>query len=80
MKEKITLFLESFLIDLTNPQHLDISYNYLEDECLYPIVKYIFANTEAKHLQFVNLEWNNFTNYCKRTIVVAYSKCYNKKL
>ena len=28
----------------------------------------------------LNLEWNDFSNYSKRTILVAYSRCRNKKL
>jgi hypothetical protein len=52
----------------------------IDDESLYPIVKYLFANVHSTTLAMVNLEWNNFSNKAKRTLVVAYSKCYNKKL
>lgn len=57
----MTIFLEDFLAELEQPEVLDLSYNRLSDECLYPIVKYLFANTESKILM-LNVEHNNFTN------------------
>ncbi len=58
---------------------LDLSCNQFEDETLHPIIKFLFA-TRHVSLTVVNLEWNSFSNKGKRTIVVAYSKCLNKKL
>lgn len=76
----MSFFLESFLLELKKPQELDLSMNMIDDECLYPIVKYLFANHESTSLSNLNLEWNNFSNYSKRTLAVAYSKCKNKIL
>ena len=76
----MTFFLESLLNDLYEVKQLDLSYNMIDDECLYPLIKYLFANKSKQSLQMVNLEWNNFTNKGNRTIVVGYSKCYNRKL
>jgi len=76
----MTFFLESLLSDLYEAKQLDLSYNMIDDECLYPIIKLLFANQARQPLQLVNLEWNNFSNRGNRTIVVGYSKCYNKKL
>jgi Ran GTPase-activating protein (RanGAP) involved in mRNA processing and transport len=80
IKEKMTFFMQSFFNDLSCPLELDLSYNMIDDECLHPLIKYLFANMQAQTLAMVNLEWNNFSNKGKRTIVVGYSKCYNKKL
>jgi hypothetical protein len=63
----MTNFLESFLLDLKNPLVLDLSYNRINDDCLLPIVKYLFANTECK-IHMLNIEHNALTNYAKRTI------------
>jgi len=63
----MTIFLESFLIELNNPQALDLSYNRINDDCLLPIVKYLFANLDCK-IHSLNLEHNLLTNYAKRTI------------
>ncbi len=76
----MAFFLEAFLVELKKPQELDLSVNEIDDECLYPIVKYMFANHENSTLISLNLEWNNFSNYSKRTLAVAYSKCPNKNL
>ena len=66
-KELMTLFLENFLLELDSPQHLDLSYNRISDESLYPIVKYLLANTEC-HINILSLEMNSLSNYAKRTI------------
>jgi len=76
----MSFFLEAFLVELKKPLELDLSVNEIDDECLYPIVKYMFANHGNTTLQSLNLEWNQFSNYCKRTLAVAYSKCPNKNL
>ena len=75
----MTIFLEDFLAELEQPEVLDLSYNRLSDECLYPIVKYLFANTESKILM-LNVEHNNFTNKANRTIAQAYMYCTNINL
>ena len=80
IKDKMSFFLEMFLVELRKPQELDLSVNEIDDECLYPIVKYMFANHENSSLISLNLEWNNFSNYAKRTLAVAYSKCPNRNL
>lgn len=40
----MSFFLEAFLVELKKPLELDLSVNEIDDECLYPIVKYMFAN------------------------------------
>ena len=80
IKDKFDSFLNSFLVDLKKPEHLDISYNYIDDDCLYPTVKYLFANHDTFSLKFVNLESTNFSNRAKRTLAVAYKRCPNKKI
>jgi Ran GTPase-activating protein (RanGAP) involved in mRNA processing and transport len=67
VKEAMSGFLESFLCELKSPEVLDLSYNLIGDESLYPIVKYLFANTECR-ISMLNLEHNLFTNYAKRTL------------
>ena len=80
-KDRMSQFLEVFTVDLNQPHSLDLSSNEIDDECLYPIIKYFFASRSYKpSLTSVNLEWNAFSNKGKRTIVVAYSKCFNRKL
>ena len=80
MEQKMKYFLESFLNDLFSPLELDLSYNRIKEDSLRPIIEQIFANTKAMALNLLNLEWNDFSNYSKRTILVAYSRCRNKKL
>ena len=72
-------FLENFLLELNRPEVLDMSFNKLDDESLYPIIKYLFANTECR-LQLLNLEHNLFSNYAKRTIAQAQCLCTNPNL
>ena len=50
-------FLLKFFTELWRPRRLDLSYNSFTDECLYPVIKYIFANHECK-LEHFNLENN----------------------
>ena len=68
----------SSLIDHNNIMQLDLSYNSIEDECLYPIIKHLFANENAPN--FANFENNKFTNYGKRTLAVAYSRCVKPQM
>jgi hypothetical protein len=70
VKDALSAFFESFLLDLKSPQILDLSYNRLNDESLYPVVKYLFANTECK-IHKLNIEHNQFSNYAKRTMAQA---------
>ena len=75
----MTAFLESFLLELEKPETLDLSCNQLNDDCLYPIVKYLFANWDC-HIHNLNVEFNNFTNRAKRTIAQAHIRCPNQQL
>lgn len=72
----MTSFLESFLLELNNPILLDLSFNRLNDDCLLPIIKYLFANTECR-IHTLNIEHNAFTNYAIRTIAQAQILCSN---
>ena len=73
-------FLNSFLVNLVHPEYLDLSYNSIDDDCIFPIVKYLFANHDTFFLKYVNLECNNFTSRGKRTLLVAYTRCPNPKV
>lgn len=61
VKEVMSAFLESFLLELKSPEVLDLSYNRIGDDSLYPIVKYLFANTECR-IHMLNIEHNSLTN------------------
>ena len=78
-KQSMVVFLESFLLELEKPETLDLSCNQISDDCLYPIVKYLFANWDC-HLHNLNLEFNQLTNYAKRTIAQAHIRCPNQEL
>ena len=73
----MTSFLESFLLELEKPETLDLSCNQIGDDCLYPIVKYLFANWDC-HIHNLNLEFNSFSNRAKRTIAQAHIRCPNQ--
>ena len=51
---------------------LNLSYNYLTDSCLEPIIKYTFAN-HVCHLETLNLENNRFSARANRTLMKAYA-------
>jgi hypothetical protein len=56
-RDGVDYFLMKMCTELYHPKTLDLSYNNLTDACLYPVVKYIFANHENK-LETFNLENN----------------------
>jgi len=58
------------LTKLDKPRSLDLSYNTLSDECLYPVVKYIFANHDCP-LEVFSLENNRLSPYASRTLLKA---------
>ena len=78
-KGSMVTFLESFLLELDTPETLDLSCNQISDECLYPIVKYLFANWDC-HIHDLNLEFNQLSNYAKRTLAQAHIRCPNQGL
>lgn len=73
-KTILDYFLLKFFSELNKPQVLDLSYNAISDECLHPLVKYIFANKGCQ-LQRLNLTYNRFTPYGSRTLLKAYAMC-----
>ena len=70
-------FLLKFFTELWRPRRLDLSYNSFTDECLYPVIKYIFANHECK-LEHFNLENNRLSPFASRTVLKAYSISPNR--
>lgn len=78
-RESMVTFLESFLLELDKPETLDLSCNQISDDCLRPIVKYLFANWDC-HIHELNLEFNRLSNYAKRTIAQAHIRCPNQAL
>ena len=73
---RLSSFLNSFFDQLEEPVLLDLSFNSFTDECLYPVVKYVLAMQEAESsFRFFNFEWNQMSNYAKRTLYVAWTKC-----
>ena len=44
VRERMKYFLEAFTLDLHMPTELDLRENEFDDECLYPIIKYFFAD------------------------------------
>jgi len=71
-RECVDYFLSKLFTELQRPRLLDLSYNSLTDECLYPVVKYVFANHECR-LESLNLENNRFSPSASRTLLKAYS-------
>jgi hypothetical protein len=63
-------FLSKLFTELQGPRSLDLSYNSLTDECLYPVIKYIFANHECG-LRYFNLEHNSLSPRGSRTLLKA---------
>lgn len=63
--------------ELNRPKFLDLSYNNLSDDSLYPVVKYIFANHESKleHFDFSN---NRLSPRGSRTLLKAHSISANR--
>lgn len=59
-KAQVELFLLKFFTELKHPKTLNLSYNSLTDESLYPLVKYIFANHACK-LELFDLENNRLS-------------------
>ena len=51
-RESMVTFLESFLLELDKPETLDLSCNQISDDCLRPIVKYLFANFGSRATPF----------------------------
>jgi len=76
-KEPVDFFLYKLFTELQRPRTLDLSYNSLTDECLYPVIKYIFANHECK-LEHFNLENNRLSPFASRTVLKAYSISPNR--
>jgi hypothetical protein len=54
------------------PNSLNLSYNFLTDECLYPVIKYIFANYDC-NLKFLNLLNNSISPFGLRTLLKAFA-------
>jgi len=52
------------------PLSLDLSNNYLTDECLFPIIKYVFANYDC-NLKSFNLINNSISPFGWRTLLKA---------
>lgn len=65
-ERSLTIFLENFLLELKDPQKLDLSSNQIGDVCLEPFVFYILANHNCT-ITNLNIEYNMFSNYAKRT-------------
>jgi hypothetical protein len=71
-RELVDSFLYRFFTELQAPRSLDLSYNRLTDECLYPVVRYVFANHECK-LEYFSLENNRLSPFASRTVLKAYA-------
>lgn len=56
----LEFFLQKLFTELDRPKSLDLSFNQLSDECLFPLIKYTFANYECE-LTELNLDGNRFT-------------------
>jgi hypothetical protein len=76
-RELVDGFLWKFFTELLRPRSLNLSYNNLTDECLYPVIKYIFANLECK-LEYFDLESNRLSPFASRTVLKAYSISPNR--
>ena len=76
-RDCVDYFLCKLFTELQRPCSLDLSYNSLTDECLYPVVKYVFANHECK-LESFNLENNRLSPFASRTLLKAYSISPNR--
>ena len=74
----MAFFLCKLFTELHRPRLLDLSYNSLTDESLYPIVKYIFANHECR-LESLNLEHNLLSPRASRTLLKAHSISPNRE-
>jgi len=77
-RDCVDYFLLKLFTELHHPKSLDLSYNTLTDECLYPVVKYIFANYECA-LDTFNLENNRLSPFASRTLLKAYSISPNRQ-
>ena len=75
----LVTFLESFLLELREPKKLDLSCNQFTDICLEPFIFYLLANYNCQ-ITSLNLEYNAFTNYAKRTLAQASLLCPNSEL
>lgn len=71
-RDAIDFFLYKFFTELQRPRLLNLSYNSLTDDCLHPVVKYVFANYECR-LEVLNLENNRFSPFGSRTLLKAYA-------
>lgn len=79
IKRYLEQFLEAFLLELRFPTKLDLSCNQIGDVCLEPIVYYLLANHNC-HITNLNIEYNSFSNYSKRTLAQACLLCPNRSL
>lgn len=71
-RHSMSFFLSKLFTELHKPRRLDLSFNSLTDECLYPVVKYVFANHGCS-LETFNLEHNCFSPRGSRTLLKAYA-------
>lgn len=71
-RHTVGFFLSKFFTEVEQPRSLDLSFNGLTDDSLYPLIKYTLANHECQ-LQDLNLEHNCFTARGGRTLLKAYS-------
>ena len=76
----LSTFLEAFLLELKEPLKLDLSCNNIGDVCLEPMIFYLLANHNNAQMTSLNIEYNSFSNFAKRTFAQACLYCPNPDL
>ena len=66
-------------MELRNPLKLDLSCNQIGDPCNETLIYYLIANHNCL-ITSLNLEYNSFSNYAKRTFAQACLLCPNSAL